>query len=221
MSDAPSEIWFPPVSEADEDGLLMWGGDLTPSWLLAAYERGIFPWPYDDDDSAPVPWWSPDPRAIIEFDAFHISRRLRETIASGKFTVTRDRDFTGVLEGCSHRREADGISWLTPSLQRALLQLHLSGHAHSVECWHGGRLAGGVYGIVIGGYFSAESMFFRERDASKVALAALVSHLRERNFVLLDIQVMTDHTQSLGATEIDRAEFLARLHEALRLNVAF
>lgn len=221
MSNAASEIWFPPVTEADEDGLLMWGGELRPAWLLAAYERGIFPWPCDDDDSAPVPWWSPDPRAIIEFDEFHISRRLRATIASGKFDVTRDRDFAGVLDGCTHRREADGTSWLTPSLQRALLQLHASGHAHSVECWHGGRLAGGVYGIALGGYFSAESMFFRERDASKVALAALVGHVRERGFRLLDIQVVTDHTQSMGATEIARAEFLTRLDEALRLDVAF
>jgi leucyl/phenylalanyl-tRNA--protein transferase len=188
---------------------------------LAGYCRGIFAWPCDDDDSAPVPWWSPDPRAIIELDDFHVSRRLRQTIASGKFAVTRDRDFAGVLNGCAHRRAEDGISWLTPSLQRAMLQLHAAGYAHSVECWLEGHLVGGVYGVALGGYFSAESMFFRERDASKVALAGLVDHLRKRGYALLDIQVATEHTLRLGATEISRRRFLQRLAAAQQLAVGW
>jgi leucyl/phenylalanyl-tRNA--protein transferase len=217
----PSDIFFPPVTEADEDGVVTWSNVITPAWLLAGYRQGIFAWPCDIDDDVPVPWFSTDPRAIFEIDQFHVSRRLRQTIASGKFRVTVNHDFAGVLQGCVDRRAQDGTSWLTPALRAALLELHHSGEAHSVECWYEGRLAGGVYGVAIGGYFSAESMFFRVRDASKVALAALVDRLRGREFALLDIQVLTKHTQSLGAIEISRGEFQTRLAQAIALPRSF
>ena len=138
-------------------------------WLLDAYRHGIFPWPITDFE-APLAWWSPDPRAVIEFDRFHVSRRLRRTCRSGKFKVTRDRDFAGVIRGCAMAPSRVGQTWLTPEMIDAYIRLHDRGHAHSVEVWHGGDLAGGVYGVGIGGLFSAESKFYRVRDASKVAL---------------------------------------------------
>lgn len=217
----PSEIEFPPIDSADEDGLLMIGGRLSAPWLLAAYRRGIFPWPFDEAPLAPVAWWCPDPRAVIEWENFHVSRRLRTTINSNAFEVTMNRDFAGVLNGCAQPRGDGAGTWLTEPLQRAFADLHRLGHAHSVEAWREGRLVGGAFGLAIGGYFSAESMFFRRRDASKVALSHLVNHLRERGFTLLDIQVLTDHTHRMGATEISRNEFLRRLEQAVALTVAF
>jgi len=199
----------------------MLGGQLNAAWLMAAYPRGIFPWPLDEAPHMPVAWWSPDPRAVIEFDNFHVSRRLQRTIRSGRFEVTIDRNFTGVIAGCAEPRGDGGGAWLTEPLQRAFLDLHRLGYAHSVEAWREHQLAGGVYGLSINGYFSAESMFYRERDASKVALAHLVERLRERRFELLDVQVLTDHTQRMGATEIPRHVFLQRLERALNAPARF
>jgi leucyl/phenylalanyl-tRNA--protein transferase len=213
------EIDFPPVEQADHYGVVAWTRTVTSDMLLAGYRQGLFPWPTGPADD--IPWFSPDPRAIFELDEFHLSRRLRQTIASGKFQTTRDRDFVGVLQGCAERRVEDGPSWLTPALQRALVELHGRGYAHSVECWQSQRLVGGVYGVALGGYFSAESMYFHERDASKVALASLVDHLRRQGFALLDIQVATEHTKLLGAREIARAEFMSRLDRSLSKEVCF
>ncbi len=201
---------------ADEQGLVAVGGDLRPERLLQAYRRGVFPW-FDED--GPILWWSPDPRAIFELDGLHISRRLRRTLGSGKFSVTFDQDFAGVIRGCA-ARPAQG-TWITADMISAYEKLHALGHAHSVEAWHDGKLAGGLYGVAVNGLFAGESMFTSVRDASKVALASLMERLRERGFRLFDIQFRTEHTTRLGAIEIPRAAYLKRLREALRVAVTF
>jgi leucyl/phenylalanyl-tRNA--protein transferase len=201
---------------ADADGLVAVGGDLRPQRLLEAYGRGIFP--FFDEDS-PILWWSPDPRAIFEIDGFHISRRLTRTIRSGRFDVTLDRDFASVIRGCS-RGSGEGV-WITSDMIAAYTELHRLGHAHSVEAWIDGSLAGGVYGVALGGLFAGESMFTRVTDASKVALVHLVGHLRKRGYLLFDVQFLNAHTASLGAVEIPRRRYLARLRAALRASVTF
>jgi leucyl/phenylalanyl-tRNA--protein transferase len=212
--------YFPPVEMADEDGLLAVGGQLSTECLLDAYSHGIFPWPAPD---CPLLWWSPDPRAIIELDAFHVSQRLERTVRSGRFEVTLDRDFAEVIHGCAtaqHRGRRNN-TWITPAMIEAYQRLHKLGHAHSVEAWHEGRLAGGVYGVALRAAFFAESMFYRVRDASKVALVHLVRHLAARGYLLLDIQQLTPHTERMGAVEIPRSEFLHRLGSALRREATF
>ena len=201
--------WIDP-SEADAWGLVGVGGDLEPRTLLRAYAEGVFPWFGEGD---PICWWSPDPRAIFEMDGLHVSRRLLRTIRSGKFRVTFDRAFADVMRGCADREEG---TWITPEMLVAYRRLHELGHAHSVEVWHGDELAGGVYGVGLGGFFAGESMFHRRSDASKVALAALFDRLRARGYELFDTQFVTEHTARLGAIEIPRAEYLRRLRRALR-----
>jgi len=201
---------------ADDLGLVAVGGDLRPERLLHAYRSGVFPW-YDED--GPICWWSPDPRAIFDLDTFSVSPRLRRTIRSGRFEVTINGDFSSVIRGCGEQR--DGGTWITDGMIEAYERLHQLGHAHSIEVWHEGRLAGGLYGVAIGGFFAGESMFYRERDASKVALANLIDRLRQRGFQLFDIQFLTDHTARLGAVEIPRAEYLDRLRFALACDVSF
>jgi len=220
MNELPPSRFFPPADQASASGIVAVGGRLTPRWLLYAYQHGIFPWPHPQLDD-PMLWWSPDPRAIIEFDRFHIPRRLRSTCRGGKFELTCDRDFAGVLHGCATSAGREHATWLTPRMKRAYLRLHQLGHAHSVEAWHQGTLAGGTYGVAIGGFFAAESMFYRVSDASKVALVALVGHLRSRGYQLLDIQQLTPHTARFGASEIPRAEYLRRLAQAIQLPVSF
>ncbi len=209
---APSKF-FPPVEMADEDGLLAVGGELGTAWLLDAYAHGIFPWPILDGLLA---WWSPDPRAVIELDQLHVSRRLARTVRSGRFAVTCDQDFRGVILGCATVGDRLGHTWLTDDMQEAYYKLHELGIAHSIEVWQEGRLAGGIYGVALGGAFSGESMFYLVRDASKVALVHLVAHLAARGFELFDIQQLTPHTMRLGATAMPRRLFLNRLAKALR-----
>ncbi len=211
--------FFPTPTSTTPDGLLAIGGRLAPEWLIDAYSHAIFPWPMCEDD--PIAWWSPDPRAIIELDGLHISRRLARTIRSGKFRVTRDANFAGVIQGCATAGDRINNTWLTPAMIDAYCQMHMLGHAHSVEVWLADRLVGGTYGIAIGGLFAAESMFHLERDASKVALAHLVTHLRVQGYKLLDVQQWTPHTGRMGATEIPRDEYLRRLAEATQLSVVF
>lgn len=211
--------FFPPPTSTTPDGLLCIGGRLSPEWLLDAYAHGIFPWPMWEDE--PVAWWSPDPRAIIELNDLHISRRLQRTIRSGKFRVTRDEDFAGVIRGCATAGDRTGNTWLTPAMDEAYRRMHALGHAHSVEVWQADRLVGGTYGLAIGALFAAESMFHFERDASKVALVHLVSHLRGCGFHLLDVQQWTPHTGSMGAIEISRDDYLRRLARAAELPVSF
>jgi len=220
MSILPPSQFFPPAERVDREGLVGVGGELSPEWLLDAYQHGIFPWPILEIDW-PMAWWSPDPRAIIELDGFHVSQRLRRTCRGGRFSVTFDRDFAGVIEGCATAEGRVGETWITPDMTTAYVRMHELGHAHSVEVWHEGELAGGTYGIAIGGLFAAESKFHRVRDASKVALVHLVEHLRRRGYSLLDIQQLTPHTARFGAVEIPRDEYLARLAEALQQPVEF
>ena len=219
MHKSPSARFFPPVEAADADGLLGLGGKLTPEWLLDAYRHGIFPWPLDED--VPIAWWSPDPRAIIELDGFHVARRLRQTLRSQRFQVTCDQDFAGVIRGCATALGRIGHTWITPAMIKAYTRMFELGHVHSVEAWDEGLLAGGTYGVAIGGLFAAESKFYRVRDASKVALAHLAAHLRARGYRLFDIQQLTPHTARLGAIEIPRKTYMARLAEALALPVTF
>ena len=202
--------------DAELYGLVDVGGELSPERLLHAYRNGIFPW---YDDPLPVCWWSPDPRAIFELDGLHVSRRLARTVRSGKFELTINQDFAGVMNGCADR--PDEGTWITPAMLRAYQELHRLGHAHSVEVWQEGELVGGVYGVAIGGFFAAESMFHGRTDASKVGLIFLFEHLRSRGFTLFDTQILTPHTASLGAIEIPRQDYLRRLRQAIKQPVRF
>lgn len=211
----PRPPWDPP-EEADEDGFVGLGGSLSPGCLLRAYREGVFAW-YNEGD--PILWWSPDPRALFDLTDFHVSRRLARTIRSGKFQVTINAAFREVMLGCADRPEG---TWITREMFDAFNRLHTLGYAHSVETWYEGKLAGGVYGVAIGAFFSAESMFYRVTDGSKVALTGLIQQLRERGYELLDIQMLTEHTRSLGAVEISRVAYLNRLRRAvLREDVTF
>ncbi len=213
--------WVFDPETADETGLVGVGADLQPDTLLAAYASGCFPTRFEpyNDERLPMFWWSPDPRAIIELDGLHISRRLARTLRQSKFTVSFNRDFAGVMRGCADR--GDEGSWITSDILAGYQELHRLGYGHSVEVWQGTQLVGGTYGVVMGGLFAAESMFHRVSDASKVAVVALVSRLRERDFQLLDIQMLSMHTESLGAVEIARTEYLARLHAAINVQRSF
>ncbi len=214
MTQVPPSKYFPPIELADEEGLMLFGGELSPNWLLDAYSHGIFPWPICDGRSL-LAWWSPDPRAVLEFDDLHVSRRLQRTLRAGKFRVTCNQDFAGVIRGCATADGRVGQTWLYPEMIAAYEEMHRLGYAMSVETWLDDRLVGGTYGISMGGFFAAESKFHTETDASKVALIALVRHLKAQGYTLLDIQQLTEHTQRLGATEIPRNEFLDRLDQAI------
>jgi leucyl/phenylalanyl-tRNA---protein transferase len=209
----PCRFEFPDPSRAEPEGLLAEGGDLEPSTLIAAYRRGIFPWPYEEHE---LLWWSPDPRAIVPLDGLHVSRSLARLLRRARFRVTLNAAFAQVIAGCADREE----TWITPRLGEAYVRLHALGWAHSVEVWSpDGALAGGLYGVAIGGLFSAESMFHRARDASKVALVALVAHARRVGLSLLDVQVPSPHLTSLGAVTLARRDYLARVAEAVRRRV--
>lgn len=206
-------IKFPPPDRA-EDGLLAIGGDLSEARLLAAYAEGIFPW-YSKGE--PILWWSPDPRLVLFPDEFVITRRFERTLRGGKFQVTFDTAFADVIGACSAmtRPGQDG-TWITAQMIDAYCRLHRSGYAHSVEAWADGKLAGGLYGVSLGNCFFGESMFFRQADASKTALAALVARAREWGFGFIDCQVETPHLERLGARNIPRREFLRLLRAAMQ-----
>ena len=204
---------FPPVDEAlrEPNGLLAAGGDLSPARLLDAYRQGIFPWFGDED---PLLWWSPDPRMVLFVDELHVSRSLRKTIRSGRFSVTADRAFSAVMSGCAEPRADQEGTWITTEMRAAYARLAALGYAHSVEAWEGDALVGGLYGVAIGRMFFGESMFARVSDASKVAFVALVRQLQRWGFRLIDCQMPTAHLASLGAREIPRREFLAEVDRA-------
>jgi leucyl/phenylalanyl-tRNA--protein transferase len=189
---------------------------LTPEGVLLAYSHGIFP--MAGERSGEILWFRPDPRAIIPLDGFHVSRSLARTIKRATFEIRVDTDFEGVMRGCADRPEG---TWISERFVEVYGALHRAGQAHSVEAWRDGRLVGGAYGLALGGAFMAESMFHRETDASKVALTALCSRLRERGFTLLDVQYVTPHLESLGAVEITRREYEQRLERALGLPCTF
>jgi leucyl/phenylalanyl-tRNA--protein transferase len=211
---APS---FPPVESATPDGLLAVGGDLSSDRLLTAYRHGIFPW---YNPGQPILWWSPDPRAVLYPDKLKISRSLRQTLKRGQLRVTFDTCFREVMLACAAPRAQYpvGGTWISDDMVEAYARLHAMGYAHSIETWHENRLVGGLYGVALGGVFFGESMFARATDASKVALVALVSKLREWGFVLIDCQIPSAHLTSLGAEEIARSAFLTELERALKLS---
>jgi leucyl/phenylalanyl-tRNA--protein transferase len=217
MADMPGRAnYFPDPERADARGLVAVGGEFSTERILAAYRRGIFPWSVN-----PVTWWSPDPRGIFELDVFHVSHSLARIISRGRFSITRDRAFSDVIKQCAAPGPRRQGAWITPEFIAAYTRLHQLGHAHSVECWQADVLAGGIYGVAIGGLFAGESMFHRADNASKVALYHLVEHLRERGFLLFDIQMVTSATRPLGAVEISRREYLKRLAAALGHNCSF
>lgn len=204
---------FPDPREAERDGLLAVGGDLSPRRLLTAYSLGIFPWPIP---KVPLAWFSPNPRMVLELDALVVSRSLRRTLARRTFEVTMDRAFDEVIRACAaQRRSGQRGTWITPDMVTAYERLHDLGFCHSVEVRQGGVLVGGLYGVSLGGMFCGESMFHRVTDASKVAFVALVRQLRAWSFDFLDCQLHTPHLASLGATEIPRDAFLERLDATL------
>jgi leucyl/phenylalanyl-tRNA---protein transferase len=206
---------FPPVDCAlrDPNGLLAAGADLSPSRLIDAYSRGIFPW-FNDDD--PVLWWSPDPRMVLPLDEVRVTRSLRRTIRSRRFRVTLDTAFADVVAGCAEPRRDQPGTWITGGMADAYGRLFALGHAHSVETWSGEELAGGLYGVALGRMFFGESMFSRRSDASKVALVLLARQLQRWGFRVIDCQMSTGHLASLGAREIDRAAFLRQVGQLVR-----
>jgi leucyl/phenylalanyl-tRNA--protein transferase len=206
---------FPPAHLAEsENGLLAVGGDLSRERLLKAYAEGIFPW-YSPGD--PLLWWSPDPRAVLFPDEFHLSRRNRRYLKQSGFAVRRDTVFVEVIRACADtpRRHESG-TWITPEMQVAYIDLHRDGFAHSFEIFFGENLVGGVYGLSLGRCFFAESMFSLVDHASKAALYDLVTLARRRNFHFIDVQFLTSHLQQFGVCEISRREYLLHLQRALK-----
>ncbi|MGH9178558.1 MAG: leucyl/phenylalanyl-tRNA--protein transferase [Acidimicrobiales bacterium] len=214
----PPQPWAFPAPRPGDD-LVGVGADLAPGTLLAAYREGLFPMPLGAPTGhAPLGWWSPVRRGIIPLDGLRVSRSLARS--RRRFTTTVDTAFEAVIEACADARREQG--WITADIRTAYVTLRELGWAHSVETWTaGGELAGGLYGLAIGGFFAGESMFHRGPDASKVALVALVDRLRARGAALLDVQWCTPHLASLGAIEVSRAEYRRLLHAALALPPAF
>jgi leucyl/phenylalanyl-tRNA---protein transferase len=201
---------FPDVGLALDDppGLLAGGGDLSSERLLAAYRRGIFPWYLPGQ---PVLWWSPDPREVLYPGQFHASRSLQRRLRRGEYTLTTDRDFPAVIDACAADRGSEHGTWITPAMRAAYVDLAGQGHAHSIEVWRGGELAGGLYGVRCGRVFSGESMFSRHADASKVALAHLVDRCPALGIELIDCQMPSAHLRSLGSRPLPRREYLSFL----------
>ncbi|HEX5366280.1 MAG TPA: leucyl/phenylalanyl-tRNA--protein transferase [Acidimicrobiales bacterium] len=211
----PSRWAFPPADVADEDGLVGVGADLEPGTILAAYRQGLFPMPLGAH--GPVGWWSPDPRALIPLDGLRVPRSLRRS--ARRYEIRVDSAFAEVVDACADPRRPHG--WITPEVRAAYCRLHELGWAHSVEAWSlaDGELAGGLYGVAVGGLFAGESMFHRRTDASKVALVGAVALLRDGAWHgrLLDVQWQTPHLASLGAVEVPRPDYVARLAVAVAL----
>lgn len=211
----PNRWEFAPPEAADESGLVGVGADLEPATLVDAYRLGIFPWPHE---GWPLPWFSPDPRAVLTAATLHVSRRLLRSSGLRSWTTTVDRSFTAVMDRCASSREEG--TWITPGMKEGYAALHELGWAHSVEVWEDGALVGGIYGVQVGGIFTAESMFHAVTDASKVALADLVLRFAEAGGRVVDVQLLTPHLASMGATTISRPAFLAMLAEERDREVA-
>lgn len=206
-------VWPDPNAAEPGEGLVAVGADLSADRLVSAYAHGIFPW-YNED--TPILWWSPEPRAIVERHTIHVSRSLRRRLRRGDFVLRSDTDFEGVIDGCADRNEG---TWILPEMRSAYLHLHALGLAHTVEVWQSGQLAGGLYGVQVGGLFAAESMFHRVTDASKVALVSSVAAAFGAGFRVFDVQFMTPHLASLGALAIPRSEYLSRVAEVQSVRV--
>lgn len=205
---------FPPLSSAldEPNGLLAAGASLAPERLVDAYRKGVFPW---SGEGQPLLWWSPDPRMVLLIDEFRISRSLRKRLRAGVFDVQIDTAFNEVVARCADPRPGQGGTWITRGIRIAYGKLHRLGYAHSVETWRDGVLVGGLYGMTLGRVFFGESMFSREADASKVALAHLVALLRVQGVPIIDCQQETNHLASMGARPIPRYQFAALLDELI------
>jgi len=198
-------IEFPSPELAEPNGLLAIGGDLSVARLLQAYRQGIFPW---YNQGSPILWWSPAPRFILFPEEYHLPKRFSRTLKTRPFTVTADQDFTGVIENCAEFRGKNREkTWITGPMKKAYIDLHKLGYAHSIECWQGKKLAGGLYGIALDRVFFGESMFSAEKDASKFALYALIRQVKSSEIRLIDCQVKTEHLSRFGAREIPRQDF--------------
>ncbi|MCG6911714.1 MAG: leucyl/phenylalanyl-tRNA--protein transferase [Deltaproteobacteria bacterium] len=210
------ELVFPPPHLASESGLLAVGGDLSVERLLLAYRHGIFPW---YGEAEPILWWSPDPRLVLPPERISVSKSLKRVINKATFRVTMDRAFEAVIRSCARVRvETGDPTWIVEEMIGAYCRLHAEGYAHSVEAWYGDELAGGLYGVSLGGAFFGESMFTRRSNASKVALVYLARQLAAWSFRLIDCQVTTEHLVRFGAREVPRHVFLESLEKALTMN---
>ncbi|MBE0662007.1 MAG: leucyl/phenylalanyl-tRNA--protein transferase [Bacteroidales bacterium] len=209
-----SSIAFTDVTEADEDGLLAIGGDLSSERLLLAYAKGIFPW---YEEPYPVLWWSPDPRMILFPEDIIISHSLRQRLNKKKFEVRIDTAFEEVIKRCAENgHRSDMGTWITPEMIEAYSELHFKGYAHSFETWNDNELVGGLYGVSLGRAFFGESMFHQKTDASKIALVFLTRLMKQLNFHFIDVQQETSHLKSMGAKSLARAKFLDLLNQALK-----
>jgi len=204
---------FPPVEYSNEDGILAVGGDLSTGRLIEAYTNGIFPW-YSSE--TPILWWSPDPRFVIYPDAVKVSKSMRQVLRRNIFDIRYDTSFRDVIIACSKERKHERGTWITSEMIEAYIALHNIGLAHSVEAWHDGKLAGGLYGVSIGKMFFGESMFSLESNASKAAFIVLADNLTKLGFDLIDSQVYTNHMESLGAFDMDRKDFIKIVKMSVR-----
>lgn len=204
------ELWFPPVSETHDSGIIAVGGDLSTERLLLAYNSGIFPW---FEDGEPITWWSPEWRMVLFLDDLKISKSMRNILNRDVFKVTFNQDFKAVISNCqSVKREGQNGTWITDDMIAAYCKLHELGHAKSVEVWQNDALVGGLYGVDLGHVFCGESMFSKVSNASKVAFIHLVQKLKQEEYLLLDCQVYNEHLESLGCVEIEREDFMMILN---------
>jgi len=215
---APDNLVFPPLNSAlaEPNGLLAVGGDLSPKRLLSAYQQGIFPW-FNLDD--PILWWSPTPRAIIELSNFRINKSLAKFLKKNPYTVTINQAFEQVIDYCADAPFRKEGTWIIDEMKTAYLQLHLLGHAHSVEVWLENKLVGGLYGVAINGFFSGESMFYLADNASKVALVHLRSLLKAQNVDFIDCQINNPFLSTMGCTELSRETFIKKQQSALKIKL--
>ncbi|MFK7926438.1 MAG: leucyl/phenylalanyl-tRNA--protein transferase [Bacteroidia bacterium] len=210
------DIFFPPPQLANPEGILAVGGDLRPERLLLAYHMGIFPW-YSEYE--PIVWWSPDPRCILETNQLKVSKSMRQILRRAGFRISFDQAFGTVIQECRKiKRKGQRGTWITDEMETSYCSLHEMGFAHSVEVWENEKLVGGLYGVSVGRCFFGESMFSRASNASKAGFITLVQHLQAAGFQWIDCQIYNDHLGSLGASEISRESFLARLAHDIKLD---
>lgn len=207
---------FPDPKYAGPEGIVAVGGDLEPETLLLAYKKGIFPWPVQDEEGMVLAWFSPNPRAILEFDELHLPRSLEAARRKSRFRLSRNEAFADVIRACAetprpHQPGTQGGTWITEEMIQAYIEFHRKGFAESVEVWDGSELVGGIYGVRIGRVAAGESMFYRKPNASKLALLHWVGFLKTCEIAWIDIQMLTPHLKALGAKEISRDDFLKRL----------
>lgn len=201
-------IDFPDPKNAGPEGLVYIGGDLSVETLINAYSKGIFPWPHQN---LPLLWFSPDPRGVLDFKDLHQPKSFKKFIKKNIYTITKNKNFSGVIEGCARVPRAEQGTWINKNIIRAYINLHKAGYAHSVECWQGINLVGGIYGVWINDCFSGESMFYLKSHASKVALLGLIEWLKESGHQWMDTQMVTPILAQFGGKLIPRTEFLKRL----------